>query len=475
MSSVTPSSSVSLPTLTVGSNGQVTATGLVNNLDTTAIVNALMTAAAVPQQQLQTEVTTEQANLAQYQSLNQSLQALATATGDDAATNGLNLLDVSSSDPSVTGTASTAAVATTLSLQVNQVAQGQISVTDPMTTWGDPSGQITIVGSDGTPTTITAASDSVSDVVTAVNQAGLGVTAAAVPIGDDANGKMQYQIQFQSTSTGADSAFQVYAGAGTTGSRVDDTTVEQAQDAQVTLWPGTSAAQTMTSASNTINDIESGITVTVTQPTANPVTITTSLDSSTVENAASTLVSSVNTILGFITTNTTAATSTDSNGNATVTPAAFTGDYMVSEVATNLTNAVMSPVGADSMTSPSSIGIDIGDDGSLSFDSATFEAALAADPTDTIAAVQQIASRVQQAASQASDPTDGSITGDITSQNTQITDNQNAISQWTTLLAAKQSMLQTEYSNLVDTLGQLQDQQSYLQQQVALMDAPQTD
>lgn len=464
-------SNLTLPTISVGSDGHVSATNLVNNLNTTAIVNALMAAASIPQQQLQLQVAAEQAKLTAYQNLNQSLQALATTATADAATNGLNLLMVDSTDPSVTGTASTTANATQLSLQVNQVAQRQVSVTGSMTSWPDSSGQLTIVGSDGVAHQVTAATSSVADVVTAVNSAGLGVTAAAVAIGADASGTMQYRIQFSSTATGASSAFQVYSGTSTTGTRVDSVTVTAAQDASVTLWPGTAASQQVTSSTNTFNDIQSGLTLTVSAPTAGPITVSTSLDDGSVENAAGTLVDAVNTVLGYVSANAKAATSTDQNGNATVTPGAFTADYNVSAVATNLTNAVMSPVGAGGMTSPSTIGISIGQDGTLSFDSAAFKAALASDPSGTIAAVQQIAGRVQQAAGNASDPTSGTITSDITTQNSQISVNQDAIGQWTTLLAAKKTMLQTQYANLVATLGQLQSQQQYLQQQFAAMNS----
>lgn len=464
MSSINPMGT--LPTIGVGSDGHVTATGLVNNLDTTAIVNALMTAAAVPQQQVQNRLTTEQATLATYQNLNQSLQTLATSAAADSATNGLNLLDVSSTDPSVTGTASTSANATRLSLEVDRVAQAQISVTEPMTAWPDGTGTVTIVGSDGSAHQITASGSSPSDIAAAVNKAGLGVSAATVAVGAAGDGTPQYRIQFTSTATGADAAFQVFAGADQAGPRVDDVTVLSAQDAQVTLWPGTAAAQSVTSTSNTFNDIQSGMTVTVSQQTSAPVTVTSALNGSAVEQAASTLVDAVTSILGFLSANTAAAVSTDQNGNATVTPGAFTGDYSVSQIRTSLTNAVMNPVGADGLTSPGSLGISMGQDGSLSFDTAAFQAALASDPGGTVAAVQQIAARVQQVAAGASDPASGTITADITTQKTLIGNDQASIDQWTTLLAAKKTMLQSQYANLVTMLGQLQSQQQYLQQQI---------
>jgi flagellar hook-associated protein 2 len=465
MSSV--NTSMSMPTLTVGSNGHVTAGNLVNNLDTTAIVNALMTAASVPQQQLQAKLTTEQSALTQYQNLNQSLQALATAADTDSAANGLNLLGVTSTDPSVTGTASTSANATQLSLTVDQVAQPQISVSGIMTQWPDASGAITIVGSDGTAHSITAAGTDIPGVVSAINAAGVGVTAAAVAVGQS-GGVTQYRIQFTSTASGAAAVFSVHAG-GAAGTQIDTVTVSAAQDAQVTLWPGTAAAQTLTSTTNTFNDIQSGMTITVTKPTTAPVTVTAALDANSVQNAAETLVGAVNTVLGFIGSNTQGSSSTDSSGTTTVTPGTFSGDFGVREVANRLTQAVMAPVGPSGTTSPSSVGISIEQDGSLNFDDATFQAALAADPAGTLAAVQQIAGRVATAAHEASDPVTGSISSEITTRQTQIGDDQASVGRWNTVLAAKKTLLENQYANLVSMLGQLQSQQQYLQQQFAAL------
>ncbi|ODA90525.1 hypothetical protein ATY41_09780 [Leifsonia xyli subsp. xyli] len=49
----------SMPSLTVGDDGKVHVGGLVGNLDTDSIVNALMRAAAVPQAKLQAGLAAE--------------------------------------------------------------------------------------------------------------------------------------------------------------------------------------------------------------------------------------------------------------------------------------------------------------------------------------------------------------------------------------------------------------------------------
>jgi flagellar hook-associated protein 2 len=476
MSSV--SSSTSVPTLTVGSNGQITASNLVNNLDTTAIINAIMTANAVPQQQLEARITSEQSALTDYQNLNQSLQTLATSATTDSSGNGLNLLTVASSNSSVSATADTTASATQFSLQVDQIAQAQVSVTAALENWPDSSGAITIVNSSGTATEVDAASDSIPDVVSAINSADLGVTASAVNVGTDSSGNTEYAIQLTSSETGSAGAFQIYAGtsadysAGTATNLLTQTgadTVQGAQDAQITLWPGSAAAQTISSTSNTFTDLEQGISVTVSQPTTGTVTLTSSMDTSDIGSAASTLLSGINSIIGYITQQAAGSTTTSSSGSSTFTPGAFTGDLNLQSISQQLQQAVSTPVGPNSV-SPSTYGITLEADGSVDFDQATFEAALASDPQGTVAALQQIAGSVSQIASQASDPVTGTITTSIQAQQSTITNNQQAVTNWTKVLAGEQTQLQTEYSNLESTLSQLQTEQTYLTQQIDSMD-----
>jgi flagellar hook-associated protein 2 len=470
--------SISTPTINVGADGSVTAGNLVNNLDTTSIINALMAAASVPQVQLEARIKTEQTTVTDYQNLNQSLQALQSSASLDAKANGLNLLTVASSNTSVTATADTSASATSFSLQVDQVAQQQVSVSGPLTTWPDTSGAITIVRANGTATQVQAASASISDVVSAINTAGAGVTASQVAVGTDASGNPQYRLQLTSSQPGANGAFQLFAGTSaqqSVGTATDilaqpgAATVQSAQDAQVTLWPGTAAAQVVTSSSNTFSNLEQGVSVTVTAPTTSPVTLTSSIDSTHIESAASTVVSAVNTILSYIAQQTAGTTTTNSDGSTSITAGPFTGSSTVRDLAQQLTTAVVNPVGAGGNISPSTYGISIQSDGTIAFDQTTFAAALAADPTGTIAAVQQIAARVSTVASTASDPVTGTLTTSIQSQQSQIKTDQASDTNWTKVLANEKTQLQTQYASLVNTLSQLQSEQSYLTQQINAM------
>src|SRR5690606_22370515 len=102
--------------------------------------------------------------------------------------------------------------------------------------------------------------------VTAINNSEAGVTAMKVSAGKDEFGENQYRLQLTSAETGAASGFTV------TG--LTTTKTSTAQDASVKLWAGTAAEQTVTSSSNTFDDLLPGVAVTVSEASADPVTLT---------------------------------------------------------------------------------------------------------------------------------------------------------------------------------------------------------
>lgn len=466
----------STPTLSVGSNGQVTASNLVSNLDTTSIINALMTAAGVQQVQLEAKIKTEQTNLTNYQSLNTALQNLQTSVSGDLSANAMNLLTATSSDSSISATASTSATATQLSMQVNQVAAKQVSVLASTSAFTGTA--FTVVSSTGTSTEVDAASTNPTDVATAINAANVGIAATAVQTGTDGSGNPTYRLQLTSAQSGATGAFSFYQGtpsdvSGGTATNLlsasGAATVSTAQDAQVTLWPGTAAAQALTSSTNTFTDLEPGLTVTVTAPTTAAATISTTRNDASIATMASNVVSGVNQVLSYITTQQAGTTTTNSDGSTSFTAGSFTGDSMTSELYTQLQQAIAQPING---ISPSQYGISINSDGSLALDSTAFTAALDSDPAGTTTAMQTIFSRVNTAVTSASDPYSGYLTNEISSQQTIIKSDQSSDTDWTTRLAAQKTMLTNKYSALATTLAQMQSESSYLTQQVDQWNSP---
>jgi flagellar hook-associated protein 2 len=447
--------------------------GLSSTLDTTSLINSLIAVDAQPQNQLKAQVSDASKLVSSLQGLNTQISGLATLANSTAAAGALDLYTATSSSSGVTATASSGATIGSIDLTVTQLAQGQSGVTAAMADWGTKPTALTIVGSDGTATDITPASNSLDDIVAAVNAAGKGVTAMKVASGT-VGGVQQYRLQFSSTDTGAASAFTIYAGTsadvtgGTATNLLDPASgaavLHTAQDAQVSLWAGTSAAQTISSSTNTFDNLLPGVSVTVSAASTTPVTLSVARDAAKTADTASTFVSSLTAIFATIKTQSAVVQSTDANGVPVTSGSVFTGDGTIRNVNQSLLDAATLPVNGHS---PSEIGISITKDGTITFDQDKFTAALAADPANVQSVMQAIATRVAAAATAASDPVDGSITAKITGQNSSIKTMSDQIDNWDIRLAARRAALEQTYAQMEVTLGNLKSQSSYLASQLS--------
>jgi flagellar hook-associated protein 2 len=445
--------------------------GLVSGLDTTSLIDALINAEAGTQRILSTKVTTTTKLVTELQSLNSAVATLAANAASWSTADKLRGVTSSSSASSVTVAADAAASPASLTFTVDRLARAQVSVTAPMTAWsGGPT--VTLVDAAGTATEISAGA-SLADLAANINAAGTGVTATLVASGvDSGSGDPQYRLQL-SGATGADGAFSFYAGtaADVLGATATDllaapgaATVSVAQDAAVTLWAGSSAAQEITSASNTFTDLLPGVDVSVTAVEAAPVTLTVARSATTASTAASSLVSGLNGILSTIRTKSAVSTTTGSDGVAATSAGVFTGDRQTRDLATALTRAVMDPIGG---ASPSAIGITVTRTGGLEFDATTFAAAMAADPAATQDVLAQISARIQTVAEGASDKVDGTLTQRITSQQSTIQDLEGRIADWDDRLAVRRARLESTYAAMESALSTIQAQSSWLTAQLS--------
>lgn len=448
--------------------------GLISGLKTTDLIDSLMQAEAVPQTLLKNKVTDSTNFITAMQALNSKLAALSDSAAKLALPTGTDLHTASSSSTSVTATAGPGAVDGTIDFTVDRLAQSQVMVTGPLTQWPDQPPTLTFVAADGTMTQVTAASSSLADVAAAINKAGVGVSATQVAAGlDPATGQQLYRLQLSSTKTGAAAAFTAYRGtpadvtAGTATNLLSDpgaAQVRQAQDAQLTLWAGTGAAQTITSATNTFSDVLPGVTVTATAASTTPVTLTIARDDKSISDAAKSLVTSVNDILSFISAKQAVSTSTDTAGGTVVTAGVFTGESVTRDVNQKMVDSIIAPIDG---VSPSTYGISITRDGAVTFDPDAFSKAMAADPETVKAAVATIAQRVADAAKGASDTYTGSVSLKIQGEQATVKSLNDQITDWDTRLSDRRSALEKTYANLEVQLQQLQSQSSWLTGQLS--------
>lgn len=444
--------------------------GLSSGLDTTSLINQLMLAEAAPQALLKTQVADTSTEITALQGLNTRLATLADSATAAAKPGSLDLFSATSSTTGLSVTVGKGANAGDLQVVVSALAQRQIGVSAAMAAWPSPS-TITIVGHSGTPLEITPASNSIDDVVSAVNGSAAGVTATKVASGVDGSGNKLFRIQFSSKETGAAADFRVYQGTAADISDASDVlkatgsaVIQTAQDASLKLFAGTTAEQVIVSSTNTFADLLPGVSVTASAVSTDPVSIAVTRDDKKISAVASGIVDSLNSAFVLIAAQTAVTTTTDASGKTTTKAGVFAGDSTIRDIRQKALDAVISPIDGHS---PSEYGISITSTGSITFDADKFAAALAADPKTVMAAIQTIASRVATAATQASDKYTGSLTNKITGDQSQVKSLGDQVSAWDIRLASRKTTLERTYSAMEVLLSNMKAQSSALTSQLS--------
>ncbi|MEC5182121.1 flagellar filament capping protein FliD [Arthrobacter sp. CG_A4] len=421
--------------------------GLASGLDTTSLINSLMQVEAIPQTQLKNKSFDVQSMVSALQGLNAKVAALATLATAVAKPGALALTAATTSSDKVLATTTASAKAGAIDFTVNKLAQTQVTVSGKVAAW--PYTTMTIT-SGGQAVTVSPLTSLLDDVVTAVNAAGAGVTASKVAVGGG-----EFRLQFAASASGSAGSFTI-SDPGTVFTNAKD-----AQDAEIQLWAGSAAAQTVTSSTNTFTDVVPGVSVSVKEVSAAPVTLTVARDDTAIAKNAADLVAGLNGIFSLVA----AKTAVSSNGTGT-SAGIFNGESTVRDLNQKILSAASVPVGTPPR-SPSEIGISITKSGTLEFDDKKFAAALAANPAAVTASVQEIATRVAAAANQGSDKYSGTLTTQITGQQSAVKELGQRISDWDTRLASRKQTLQRTYSALEVALSGMKAQSAWLSSQLA--------
>ena len=448
--------------------------GLISGLDTTSLINALMTNAAGPQALLKTKQTETTTLITAFQALNTKVASLADSAKTAAKPASWNALTSTSSASSVTAASGTGAQPGVVTFRTDALAKAQVSLVDDTALAGATTFTVKI----GTKlTTITAASADPRDIAAALNKSDGGV--GATTIRTNSTTPATYELQLTGKSTGTDNAFTLYVGTAAdvtagTATAVTLNTLTTPANAQITLFAGTTAEKVLTSQNNTFTGLTAGIDVTISKVETDPVTVTSARDEAALKKLASGLVGALTVALSEISSRSTTTTTTAADGSSVVTGGIFTGESAVRGMSDQLITAMSMPVGAgasstDIGVSPATFGVVLGKDGTFTFDDAKFSAALAADPVKVQSWLTELATRVGAVATSVSDPIDGSLTRQITGQQTVNTDLGDQIADWDRRLALRKEGLQATYTALEVSLSALKAQGTWLTSQLAAL------
>lgn len=218
---------------------------------------------------------------------------------------------------------------------------------------------------------VSVGNGSLASVVNAINGANVGVTATALQIGTN-----QYALQVTSSKTGLAGAATIDTQAFSTSSLGALRTTTAAQNSLVSV--GGVGGPRVVSSTNNVTGLLPGLTVSLAQVSATPVTLTIAADGSKVASQVSALVDAANKILSTIATETAYNPSTriagPLNGQTSL-------GALAQQVLSIVGNAIGTSAAGTDGTPGSSAGLAVTSTGTITFNQNTFVTAYNANPT----------------------------------------------------------------------------------------------
>jgi flagellar hook-associated protein 2 len=458
-------SNIGLNTSTSSNGTLLQITGLASNLDTNAIINALL---AIDKQPV-TRLTNQQSGLkalnTQLTGIQTTLQTLA-ANAQALSDPGLwaNSQTVASSDPTrVSASTSSGAGVGGYQVSVTQLANSA----QRTFTYASPAADETVSIDGGYSTTIKAG-ESIQDFVNGINaDSGSPVYAAAT----DSN-----HVVLSYRQTGAHTAPNYIVLSGDTQNVLTDTGADRAgQDAQYSIDGGA----TQTSSSNTVTSAIAGVTLTFNgvTTTSGPVTVNVGApapNSTSIQAAVKTFVDSYNSMIDQLNTQLTEKPSTSDP-----TVGTLYGDSELTDLMSQLRATIYNPIAglSSGISSLSDIGITTGAptgsatfsqnsvDGKLTIDSTKLANAIQSNPSGVESLLQGFSQSFASIANAVAQP-GGSLDARIQGDNSEISDLGDQIGNLNAIIADRQTALQAQFANLEALLSQNQAQSSWLAGQI---------
>jgi flagellar hook-associated protein 2 len=451
-----PGSGSSLPSL---GQGLLTEAGIGSGLNVSAIVTALVNAQqAGPQAQINAQTQQNQSILAGLAGLGTSLSQLQSALSELTSSTTFNTFNSTLSNTAV-GTASSLpnAVPGTYNINVTALATAQKRVSGPQPA-GSPvgAGTLTIgVGSKSLNISVSD-TDSLTDIATAINNASNNPGVSATVI----NGSSGSQLVLTSTSTGVANGFTVSANATSSSGLTSLATTlstpgsNEASDAQLTI-----DGVAVTSASNSITNALTGVSLNVVATGTSQLTVSQNTDA--INDAVQDFVSAFNGAVGVIGQLTSFDPSTGAAG-------VLLGDSMLSSLQRQISSVLGSTVGGG-VSSLAALGITRAADGTLSVNSTKLSSALSSNPEavqNLFASSNGIATQLGSVLGNFNNP-GGIIAMRTASLNSAISGLQAQTAALSARMAVLQQQLNTQFTNLDTLVSSLNNTSSFLTQSLA--------
>jgi flagellar hook-associated protein 2 len=445
--------------------------GLISGLSTSDVITQLLQLERQPQVRLQAQRKALDTTTAAYQSLNSRFDGiLQSAKALDVVADWQAMAATSSDSTRVTASASPTALAASLSVSVEHLATAHTVVSEVAVAGLDTvvaAGAITITVGGVPQAPIAAGDGKLSSVVTAINAANVGVSAAAVQVSPG-----RFRLQLTASSTGVNGAFTVdltslasLADPGEPGPDPEAFDVVVAgSDAEIKV--GGTSGYSVSSTTNTFADLLPGVSLTVVK--ADPgvlVTIGVKADGDALVAKVEKLVTSVNSALRLIADSSTYDSKTGTKG-------VLLGNSLARQLQQNLYSALGVDLPGSSL---GDLGMKLGANG-LELDKTKLLAAFAADPAKVIdsftgestgATTDGLATKLVNLGKLAADPTTGLVSMAIKSAGDKAVTFDKQIATWDVRLATREVTLRRQYAAMETALGALKNQSSWLAGQIS--------
>ena len=464
-SSGTPSTPVSV----ASSSSAGAAGGSVINVS--ELVSELVSATEAPQESIiESQTTAVTSEISAVGTLKGALSTFQSALSSLATPSAFQALTANSSDSSIfSATAGVGAVPGNYSVTVSNLASAQQLLSNAFTGGSDAvvgTGTLTLsLGGSSFNVAIDSTDNTVAGIAAAINSAtgNPGITAAVV------NGSDGAHLVLSSAQTGAANTIQVDetdGGNGLSALTYSSGSTNYKQEAPAADASFSVAGVDYTSASNTVSDALSGVTLDLTGVSAANTSATLSVadDNSTIESNIQAFVSAYNTLQGSL-------SSLGSYDASSGTAGPMQGNPLLQNIQNQISETLYSLVGSSNYNSLASVGITANSDGSLSVNSSTLANAL----STNFSAVSQLFSGTNGIAAQLNNQISADLAsgGSIdTTQQTLTTQENNLTTQsnnLTTQMQALTTSLTQQYSQLNALLSSLQTTSSYLTQAFAAL------
>lgn len=432
-----------------------TLSGLASGIDTTTLVNQLVTVERQPISRLQSARSAKASQANQVQALTDKLRNLQKLAQNLEAADKANAMTASASDASVAVTATGAAAAGSYSIRVAELARAQRTYSDGFaqkTTAGAVgTGTISVtVGSAAAVDVSVTASDTLETVAQKLSQVA-GITSSVIFDGSN------YRLQVAGAATGAANAV-TFAEQGTTlGLAKPENQIMAARDAKISI-----DGFTVTSASNTVSEAVPGLTIQLKAVTAGATydqqahtisggvatEVSVASDTAALKTKVKDLVAAINDVNKDVKAFSTSQKSADAG---------------IQSVTSRLRAVIGAPVsGLDqTMSALSQIGIATNRDGTLSINDSKLDALLSAKATSVVrlfstsGATTGVASRIDDAVDAFVNSTSGTLVAKKKSMDDSVTQMDKRLDLMNRALDKYQTRVQKQFSDMEQAITKL--------------------